>query len=165
MSIRITSLVAVLALCSCGGESRPKLGHSRDAPTPGAPVPFEVIVQTSSWTNLDVSRAAITTPKEWVDFWVRCYRPGRGPSRPDVNFETDMVLVATMGPRDTGGYSIAFERIEHGDGVLVAHVVETSPGPDCVVSQSLTAPATAILVHQPGVDVDFVERKAVNDCR
>lgn len=156
--------VVFALLCSCNGGSGPKGGHAGDAPPPGVPVPFDVLVQTTAWTNLPESRRAITTGREWTEFWMECYRPGTGPPQPEVNFATHIVVAAATGPRLTGGYSIAIASLTERNGKLVALVVESTPGPGCTVTQSVTAPATAILVKRHGVIVDLLDHKAVADC-
>jgi hypothetical protein len=69
-----------------------------------------------------------------------------------------------MGIRTTGGYSIEIKKLVERDGKLLAQVTETSPVPGCTVTQSVTAPATAILVERHDATVDFIERKTETDC-
>lgn len=160
----IALLATAVTLCSCSGASGPKAGRS-DASQAGTPVPFEIIAQTSGWTNLSMSRVAITTEQELTEFWTALARPGAGPPQPEVDFATHIVLAASMGTCSTGGYSIAFKSLVERGGKLVAQVVETSPGDGCRVTQSVTSPAVAILVERHDVTVDFFDRGTVADCR
>jgi hypothetical protein len=63
-----------------------------------------------------------------------------------VDFRRDIVIAAAAGQRTTGGNAIAIERVTRtGDGLAV-EVVETTPGPGCMTTQSLTQPVDVVVV-------------------
>ena len=74
-----------------------------------------------------------------------------------------MVLAAAMGNRNSGGFTIAIDRLSFGSEVLV-DVLATSPGRNCAVTASLTQPVDAVVVSRTDAPVRFQESATVHDC-
>jgi hypothetical protein len=87
-------------------------------------------------------------------------------SDPPVDFESEFLIVAAMGGRGTGGFGIEVERVYRAEpGVLFVKVLETSPGPGCIVTQALTYPEDAVVLPKSaGVVYTFLEHKQVVNC-
>jgi hypothetical protein len=113
---------------------------------------------------LERRRAIIRDPDQWSRFW----REARGTNPadlPEVDFSREMVIVAAMGRRSTGGYRITIDSIarsEAGDGLRVV-VREVSPGAHRMRSQALTAPIAAVRVARSDDVVTFEERTEIAD--
>ena len=75
-----------------------------------------------------------------------------------------MVVVASMGGRATGGYSIEIVRVAETTDRLYVEVREVSPGRSCIVTMAGTAPVTAVRVPRRDLPVEFVERAETRDC-
>lgn len=123
-------------------------------------------VHTSLLSSIrDRRRTVITTATEWQDFWndfTGAIVPK--PDLPVIDFTKHMVIVASMGERATGGYTIAIDEVlEEGEG-LAARVVEMSPAPGCVVAPVITAPVTAVVVPRNDGTVVFVEETRTQAC-
>lgn len=56
------------------------------------------------------------------------------------------VLIAS-GLKATGGYTIEVESVQDNEGLTQIHVIETSPGPDDMVTQAITYPFTVIYMN------------------
>ena len=56
-------------------------------------------------------------------------------------------VVLNMGEKNTGGYSIAVEKVEETDKNIVITVKEVSPAPDAMVMQVITYPYTVVKIH------------------
>jgi hypothetical protein len=113
----------------------------------------------------DSMRQVIRTDPDWQSFWTR-YQSNMSPAQPapSIDFTGQMVIVAAMGGRPTGGFTIEIEYVVHnGDGYDVG-VVETSPGSSCVVTQAVTSPITAVVVPVVDGEVHFFEKKKVREC-
>jgi PrcB C-terminal len=116
------------------------------------------------WTRTGVGEArrlVIRDANAWANFWSEL---GVG-DRPAVDFTRDIVLAVTAGQRPTGGYEIAVDRVRQANGELTVEVVETTPGPNCITTASLTQPVDIIVV--PAVTArswSFIERKEVRGC-
>jgi hypothetical protein len=76
-----------------------------------------------------------------------------------------VVVAVAAGQRPTGGYEIAVDRVRQVNGELTVEVVETTPGPNCTTTTSLTQPVDVIVVPAPTArSWSFIERKEVRGC-
>jgi hypothetical protein len=116
------------------------------------------------WTRTGVGesrRLIIRDANAWAGFWSEL---GVG-DRPAVDFTRDVVVAVAAGQRPTGGYEIAVNRVRQANGELTVEVVETTPGPNCMTTTSLTQPVDVIVVPAPTArSWSFVERKEVRGC-
>lgn len=161
---RTVAMVAGLTLVAGGCGLAPVTGVPADATL----VPddrVEPLLEESSGGLDEEAREVVRTPELWTETWQALYE-GRSPvpERPAVDFERSMVIVAATGSRPTGGYEIEVESVHrHGESLFVV-VRATSPGDDCMVTQALTAPTTAVRVPRVDGDVEFVEEESVHEC-
>jgi hypothetical protein len=86
------------------------------------------------------------------------------PEAPTIDFSTKMVLIATMGSRSSGGYSISIDRVSMNGDAMLAVVREVSPGRRCIVTAAFSAPATAVVVPVTTGDVSFRETTETRNC-
>lgn len=101
----------------------------------------------------------------WRDTWTRLTaRTGPPVAQPQVDWAREMVLVATLGRRRSGGYAIRIESIRREGGELVAEVTQTAPGPRCGETAALTAPADVVIVPRSDAAVRWRVRDVVADC-
>jgi hypothetical protein len=80
-----------------------------------------------------------------------------------VQFETEMVLIATYGVSGRGG-RIEITRVVRGERGLVAVVVRSQPGPNCVVAAVMSTPAAGVVLPRRPLNVRFVVVNRVIDC-
>jgi protease stability complex PrcB-like protein len=117
------------------------------------------------WTRTGVGEArrlVIRNANAWADFWSEL---GVG-DRPAVDFTRDLVVAVAAGQRPTGGYEIAVDAVRLANGELTVEVVETTPGPNCMATTSLTQPVDIVVVPAlTAQNWSFVERKEVRGCR
>lgn len=117
------------------------------------------------WTHTGINEARrliIRDANAWAAFWSEL---GVG-DRPSVDFSRDLVIAVAAGQRPSGGHEIAVSRVAESNGELQVEVVETTPGPNCMTTSSLTQPVDVVVV--PGVTTrswSFTERKEVRGCR
>lgn len=139
-SALITALIAAAALtsgCAASGD------HSEAAST-GATVKSLGSMVHCGFTAPGLVLA--TSESDWVRFseslgvglpaWPN--QPGR------------WMLVASMGRRHTGGYSIALSDARLDDQLLSIAVDQHQPGPDAMVPQSLTTPCVVLEIPAQG---------------
>ena len=110
-------------------------------------------------------RSVVRDEQSWLEFWgvlTAVLRPA--PDAPAVDFTRDMVLVAAMGSRPTGGYVISIEGAYTSDGALYVDVLERSPGVGCLSAQVMTFPVTAVRVRVHAGSVRFVTREESGPC-
>lgn len=120
-----------------------------------------------NYTNMAASRRLVVTNRtDWVAVWAQI-QGSHSPAAPlpAVDFGEEMVVVAAMGTRPTGGYRITIEHVAADSGTVYVDVLESSPGGSCVVTDALTQPvAAAIVAGAPFAAVRFVERSEKHDC-
>ncbi|MFL5548563.1 MAG: protease complex subunit PrcB family protein [Gemmatimonadales bacterium] len=116
------------------------------------------------WSHTGVREArrmVIQEANAWAEFWSEL---GVG-DRPAVDFTQDIVIAVAAGERPSGGYEIAVNRVTQTNGELRVKVRETSPGPNCLSTSTLTQPVDVVVVQ--GVKPkswSFVEQKDVRGC-
>ncbi len=113
----------------------------------------------------DALRTVIRDAESWQRLWTGVAGSRTPPpDRPDIDFGQEMVIVAALGMRGTGGYGIEIQEVYLEGARLVAVVVETSPGPDCMTTQAFSAPAVGVRVAHSDLPVTFVERRVTLEC-
>jgi hypothetical protein len=165
--MRSSILVLAAAALACGafGEqpaADPLLGE----PVPVLPLPAEAQLYFRFNSGACApSLRVVRTAEEWASTWAElAANHSPIPAPPTVDFAAEMLLVATMGQRLTGGYFIDVERAAAKDGTLHAYVLETSPGPTCATTQALTCPAAVVRVARRDGPVAFATRTTVHEC-
>ena len=110
-------------------------------------------------------RSVVRDAATWAQLW-RTITSGYSPAPPvpELDFDSEMAIVAAMGTRPSGGYSIHIDEVREADGQLHVEVREVSPGPNCLVSFAMTAPVVAVRVARRDGPVTFVEHAETVDC-
>jgi hypothetical protein len=86
------------------------------------------------------------------------------PALPAVDFTREMVVVAALGQRPTGGFSIFIDSAtDTANGVSIT-VRSVSPGSNCGVTTALTQPVDVARVTRREAAVSFVETTATQRC-
>jgi hypothetical protein len=123
------------------------------------------IRRLGEWSHTGVREArrmVIQEANTWAEFWSEL---GVG-ERPAVDFTRDIVIAVAAGERPSGGYEIAVNQVTQTNGELRVEVRETTPGPNCLTTSSLTQPVDVVVVQ--GVKPrswSFVEQKDVRACK
>ena len=123
------------------------------------------IRRIGQWTRTGIGEArrlVIRDANLWAEFWSELAVG----ARPAVDFSKDLVVAVAAGQQPGGGHEIAIDRVNQTNGELTIEVVETTPGPNCMTTASLSQPVDVVVV--PGVSArswSFVERKDVRGCR
>lgn len=125
---------------------------------------IEVLLETA-YSELDErERRVLRSPAEWQSYWRRLDPAEPGSSAPAVNFDTSSVVVAAMGRRPTGGYSVAVREVGRSAAGLEVTVEEIAPGPGCITTQAFTAPAVAVKIPRVDGPVRFREVTQTRSC-
>ncbi|MGH7525215.1 MAG: protease complex subunit PrcB family protein, partial [Gemmatimonadales bacterium] len=116
-----------------------------------------------SYTGIrEARRMVIRDQASWSQFWPEL----RIGDQPQVDFTRNVVIAVAAGQHTSGGHEIAVERASFNDGELTVHVLETSPGPDCMTTAALTQPVDVVVVPAAGArSWSFVERREARSCR
>ncbi len=109
--------------------------------------------------------AAIRTERDWHRFWSELNaRSGPWRPAPVIDFRQDMLLVAAMGQRPTGGFAIRIASVARAGLDLLVTAVRTSPGRRCDTTQALTQPVDIVIVPRSERNVRWRFRDEVTRC-
>lgn len=108
------------------------------------------------------ARLVIRDADEWEQHWQQL--AGDDMPSPVVDFDRDMVLLAAMGERSSGGYGVTIEGAFDDAGTLYVPVLEISPGSSCGVPPAVSAPVIAVAVPRMDGPVVWVERSETRGC-
>jgi hypothetical protein len=110
-------------------------------------------------------RIVVRDASTWAALWPRILGSHRPmPPVPSVDFAREMVVVASMGTRSSGGYTIAIDSVFVARDTLRVVVREQSPGPRCGTTAALTMPVALARLERSELPVSFISRAAVRDC-
>ncbi len=74
---------------------------------------------------------------------------GAGRPLPEVNFDTEAVILAYQGRQMTGGYSINIEGVRREATSITVRTIEQRPKPGGLQTQVLTSPFVAVIIPRP----------------
>jgi hypothetical protein len=105
----------------------------------------------------------------WVEMWKRIY--GQQPTDeimallPEVDFSREMLIVAALGERPTGGFGIIVDSACEREKELVIVVRSISRLGCGGVTQSVTQPLDIVRLPKTELPVVFREIEVVDDCK
>jgi len=113
---------------------------------------------------MEKARLIIHDQQTWQQAWAKIDSQSEPPA---TDFETQMIVLAAMGSRTHGGFTIALNDIAATRDTLYVSVLETSPGgTDCVYSALLVAPVALTRVERVDDSVQFLEHtQTTTNCR
>ena len=155
---------AIVALGLMGCTSETSLAPGADVPlTRFTNAPFSFL----SFSGLNTSlRLVVRDDATWQAVWSGLYEgQSRVPPLPAVDFSKEEVLVAALGQRGSGGYSIVFGGAVGDESGGVDVVVQSrSPGKTCGTPAVITQPVDIAKIPKTAGDIRFVEHASVSDC-
>ena len=108
----------------------------------------------------EAKQEVIKDKAAWEKLWTEHSKPTRNASPvPEVDFSKEMVIVATLGTKRTGGYSVEIVSAEPAGKKLRVAVKQASPPPGALAIQALTAPFHFVAVPRSDLEVEFVDAK------
>lgn len=162
----IAALVVPLALAACESDT---LAPEASLQIPAGAVQLEtteLVSVQAQWSGFgEPVRSVITDEEGWIEAWDRIHAHlSNPPSAPLVDFGSSVVVLAAMGTRPTGGYSIRIEDVHRHAGRLFVSALERSPGTACTLIQVLTAPVHAVEISGAGGEAEFAMREETAAC-
>lgn len=159
----VTALAASLVGC-VGPDAREEAVPPDAQLVPSTPVALDVVAASSSGMD-QPARLIITDAATWATTWNTIHEAIEPrPAAPTIDFESAIIVVAAMGSRPTGGFSVSIEGVYRTDQKLYVVVKETSPGSNCATTQAITAPVAAIATERTNLPVAYVERRETTTC-
>jgi hypothetical protein len=113
----------------------------------------------------DSARIVVQDANTWASTWTALWgRHSPEPALPSIDFSQEMLVVAALGTRSSGGYSIyvdsAYQRTDH----IEVVIRKVSPGKRCIVPAALTEPVDIARLPRSSQPVRYRERSVVRDC-
>jgi hypothetical protein len=111
-------------------------------------------------------RLVIRDDASWGNVWSQLVDgTSPAPAVPAIDFARDVVIIAAMGARSSGGYAIGIDEVRSLAGNAWISVTEQSPGERCVVTEAFTFPIAIAVVPRFAGDAVFIEHASQHDCR
>lgn len=134
-------------------------------PTPEKTISVTVIHSGSNSGYGKAREEIIKTLGEWQALWGDVtYAILPSSPVPEIDFKKEMVLGVFMGNRNTGGYNTEIKKIIESEGIYQVYVQETSPGKNCITTQSLTQPFQIVKIPKTDLKIEFIKSQTVRDC-
>lgn len=111
-------------------------------------------------------RIVVRDADSWRSVWAEIYKGYTPtPALPQVDFAQEMIVVAALGSRPTGGFGILFDDANEGDGgSTVVRVRTISPHSNCGVTTAVTSPVDIARLPRRDGGVHFVDRAVIHTC-
>jgi hypothetical protein len=157
----LSVLFGGLSLGACGSSSHPE-------------APQEVVTELDPGALLlhlgysgfgESARLVVRDSAEWAVLWATAFaRQSTVPPLPAVNFARDMVLVAALGTRPSGGYDITIEGVAPEVEGAVVRVTTTVPGEECYTTAVITEPVVMLRVSAVAGRIRYLEQTETRSC-
>lgn len=145
-------LVAILTLSFVGCQKGTPENENNEPQDVTEPTNEEVTADEPEAIEVEFTKIELELPEtEDPDYGL--IMPGT-----EENQTTDKVYVyATMGKKNTGGYSIDIEKIEVLDKVMTVYITTEEPSEEDVTTQAITYPSVAVeIAHSSIADIEKV---------
>ena len=151
--------------CSSAPDHAPPATEPRDAAASTGPQPIRQLLQEHSSGVNDSTRRVINDSATLAQIWATVFaRRSEAPPVPAVNFANEMVIVASMGTRSSGGYTISVDSARVAGTELQVFVRSQAPGPLCGTTGALTQPVVIVAVPRVSAVPRYVETVARTEC-
>lgn len=101
----------------------------------------------------------------WRQTWTRIWdSTNPTPALPDVDFAREIVIVAALGERSSGGYSILIDSATVSGAEVLVWVRAVSPGANCGTTAALTQPVDAARLTRTERPIRFRQDAQVRSC-
>lgn len=114
----------------------------------------------------ELQRLVVPDASTWQQVWSSIWSgTSPEPPIPQVDFGREIVVVAAMGERPTGGFTILIDSASETASGISIRIRSISPGSGCVTTQALTQPVDIARVPRRDGSVTFDERLETQECR
>ena len=109
-------------------------------------------------------RLIVRDAATWLDSWASISNSIPSQPAPNVNFATQMIVVAALGERNSGGYSIRVDSALRTAEGLTIWIGTISAGAHCGTVTMLTQPVDIASLTRVNGAVRFIDVPSVVDC-
>ena len=130
-------------------------------------VPTEdVTLARQSYSGMNArERLTVQSANEWLNLWSRIHGT-QSPIPPIVepDFNTEVALVAAMGEKPSGGFTITIDSVTRHERGSIVYVTEKSPSESCITPAVLTQAVHAIRAPKIDGTTWWRERSVTETC-
>jgi hypothetical protein len=166
--------VALFAACAvsaaCGSQSPPESARPGKTRLEFAPLSAEIVSPYYGGLEKPVQRV-VASREEWEQLWREIEpRTSREQGQtapnpvPDIDFDRYALVVAAMGTRPTGGYTVAVVSLEESEQRIVITVEEKSAGAKCTTTQAVTHPIAIVTTAKTQKRFEFETVRTIQEC-
>jgi hypothetical protein len=149
---------AALAMLACAS------GPSGSEGT-GAEQPFESVVSELHSGIAEKRREVVRDQESWGRLWSEIHRGQDSAGQPPaVDFSREMLIVAALGTRPTGGFAVKVRGVATRGDRLEVVVLESCPAQGAMVTAALTQPVEVVRVARLSQTPTFKEQRETS-CR
>jgi hypothetical protein len=158
--VGLGSAIACLLGAACSDANAP--------PDLGNPVAFERLraepYSFTYYSGMDKpERIVVRDAATWKVVWDQINSRGSSVPLPVADFSREMLVVAALGSRSTGGFSILVEGAGESGGRINVSIRSDSPH-NCVTTEAFTQPVDIARLPRSSEPVNFVERSTITNC-
>lgn len=129
-------------------------------------ITFKEIASGENAKYKKVKTIIITTQQEMDLAWVKMFNAhSRKPPIPMIDFETNQLLLVTMGEQVSGGHSIKVNSIVKAAEGLVVTIENTKPGESCNTTSALIYPFQLVEMPKTEAVLSYVRISKINKCK
>jgi hypothetical protein len=169
MLARVSVVSFLIAAGACTArESTPAAGepvqNAAAEPLPVTRLKTEPYTFTYSSGFERSARLVIRDSAAWRMAWDTVHIRSSPMPLPAVDFSKEMIVVAALGLRNAGGYSIYVDSASESASGIEVVIRSVSPGKTCGVTAALTQPVDIARLPRREGAVRFAERSEVSEC-
>ncbi|HEX5869362.1 MAG TPA: protease complex subunit PrcB family protein [Longimicrobium sp.] len=164
------SIAPILATLAAACAELPSISPGLDQePLGGEPVQLARLQEYFPAYNSgfeERTQLVVRTQAEWEQAWRRMWKNHSPvPAAPAVDFEREVLVLAAMGTRSSGGYRVQVQHAAAHPDHVVVRVIETSPGGGCVTTAALSEPVDVARLPRTDLPIRFRVVETVHECR
>jgi hypothetical protein len=168
-----TAVLAMFAfIAGCGRETTQAQGSTQDGATRRDFATLNSDVVSPYYGGLaQPEYRVVNSREEWEELWRELEpRTSREQGQtspntlPDIDFQQSVLIIAAMGTRPNGGYSVEISSLVETPQRIVVTVAEQSPGAKCASTQSITHPIAIVTTAWTQKPLEFEFVRTTQQC-
>lgn len=154
--MRILLFISSIILISC--SSTKPLESSKH-------IEFNSIAKNSNSGFETLTEQTINNSADFEKAWTTAWSHFSDPTPlPEVNFETETIILVALGARNNGGYQLKINSVHELGNEFTIDYTETTPNPKCTNTQAIVFPYEFISVPKTSKKVVFKNSQQVGNC-
>jgi hypothetical protein len=172
LRLNIAVLVMFAFIAGCGREAAQAQRSTQDGETRRDFATLTAVTVSPYYGGLTQPEYRVVKSREqWAELWRELEpRTSREQGQtspnpvPDIDFQQRVLIVAAMGARPTGGYSVEITSLVESSQRIVVTLAEQLPGPKCTTTQAVTHPIAIVTTARSQKPFEFEFVRTTQPC-